>query len=62
MSGIFNHLFDLNHDGKVSELEKILGTAAFAAAMDEEKKRKEEADSEYSGIGWNNKLDNWKKK
>jgi hypothetical protein len=46
----------------VSELEKILGTAAFAAAMDEEKKRKEEADSEYSGIGWNNKLDNWKKK
>lgn len=33
--GLFGNLFDLNHDGKLSTLEKAMDFSAFVAIMDD---------------------------
>ena len=35
MFGIFDHLFDMNHDGKLDTLEKASEYAAFAYILDD---------------------------
>lgn len=50
--GLFGNLFDLNHDGKLSTMEKTLDFSAFASIMDDAEAEANEkiADFEMAGL------------
>lgn len=48
--GLFGNIFDFNHDGKMSSMEKVAEFATFTHIMDEQQKNEKTEELELSGL------------
>ena len=50
MQGLFGNMFDLNHDGKLDNVEHAADLAAFTTMMDEDEEDDDKRNLELSGL------------
>lgn len=50
MQGLFNEIFDLNHDGKLNDVERTVELGAFATIIDLDDKEDKKKEMEMSEL------------